>query len=306
MKLHISFLSCILFLLISFNLLAQDFDLIKIHSAYYTKQSIEDSSVDAEIGFFEWHGHVLIPQIFNNKKTILTHRFAYTNLRVDTEAIRTTGSVKSKKNYHTISYNLGLIQSLSPRWRLMLNLSPTLASDFKESLDEDDLLYQANAMFINNKSKRFSYGFGLAYTTRFGRQIVLPTGMLVYRTPKIVLNILLPTRASIMFKSKSKTFLYGVETSINGGLFNNTTDVETISALVDETGYSRFLIGPAFELKQKNGINIQIKGGVAAGRRLEFIDVNEEIIDRTPEVGPFLSLGLSFSPKKKKNPVSMD
>ena len=301
MKIPIRFLFCNLFLFTSLNLLAQDFDLIQIRTAYYPKQSIEDASVDAELGFFEWYGHVVIPQVFNNKKTILTHRASYTNLRVDTEAIRTNGPVESKKHYHTISYNLGLIQSLSPKWRFMLNLNPTLASDFEESLSGDDLLYQANAMLVNTKNKKINYGFGLAFTTRFGRQIVLPTGMFVYRTPKMKLDILLPYKASIMFKAKNKTFLYGLEAALNGGLFNNTSDIPTINTLIDETGYSRLIFGPAMALILKNAIKIQFKGGVAAGRRLDFIDANEEIIDRTPEVGPFFSLGISFSPKKKNN-----
>jgi hypothetical protein len=108
--------------------------------------------------------------------------------------------------------------------------------------------------------------------------------------------------ASIMFKSKSNTFLYGLETSLNGGLFNNTNGVETINTIIDETGYSRFLIGPALAFKLKSGIKIKLKGGVAAGRRLEFIDTNEEVFDRAPEVGPFFSLGFSFLPKKKNEP----
>lgn len=298
---HIAFkyLTLILLLLFSFNLLAQDFELIKLRSAYYPKQSIEDSSIDAEVGFFEWNGQVMIPQVFKNKKTILTHKASYTNLRVDTEANGTNSLVESTKHYHTISYNLGLIQSLNPKWKLMLNLNPTLASDFELSLNEDDILYQANALLVNTKNEKIKYGFGLAYTTRFGRQIILPTGMFVYRTPKMVLNILLPTKASIMFNSKSKTFLYGLETVLNGGLFNNTSDVQTINTLTDETGYSRLTAGPAISLKLKNGININFNGGVAVGRKLEFIDANEKTFDRTPEVGPFFSLGLSFSPKKK-------
>jgi len=188
---------------------------------------------------------------------------------------------------------------LSPKWRLILNLNPTLASDFEESLSEDDLLYQANAMVVNTKNTKFKYGFGLAYTTRFGRQIVIPTGMLVYRTPKMVLNIVLPSKASILFNSKSKTFLYGLEAGLNGGLFNNTSDVQTINTQIDETGYSRFTFGPAIALKLKNTVKIQFNGGVAVGRRLDFIDANEEVLDRTPEVGPFFSVGFSFSPKKK-------
>ena len=77
MQLAYKSLSSIFLLFFSLNLFSQDFDLIKIRSAYYPSQSIDDSSVDGEVGFFEWHGQVMIPQVFNNKKTILTHRVSY-------------------------------------------------------------------------------------------------------------------------------------------------------------------------------------------------------------------------------------
>jgi len=300
MKIVFKYLTSILFLLFSFNILAQDFELLKIRSAYYPKQSIEESSVDGEIGFFEWGGQLAIPQTFKkNKKTILIHKVLYANLRADIEGNPANGLVVSNKYYHTISYNLGLVQTLSPKWRLILNLNPTLASDFEESLSEDDLLYQANAMIINTKNTKFQYGFGLAYTTRFGRQIVIPMGMLNYRTAKMNLNIVLPNKLSVLFKKADSKFLYGLEAGLNGGLFNNTNDVQTINTLIDETGYSRFTFGPALSLNLKNGVKIQFNGGVAVGRKLEFIDANEEVFDRTPEVGPFFSMGISFSPKKK-------
>lgn len=298
-QIRFKYVVLIFFLSINTDLEAQDFDLIKIRSAYYPNQSIEESSVNGEIGFFEWGGQVSIPQPFKSKKTILIHKLSYGNLRVDTEASLMSGSIKNSKNYHTISYNLGIVHTLSPKWRLTINLNPTLASDLEASLNEDDFLYQVNSMVLRTKSKKLKYGFGLAFTTRFGRQLVIPIGMLKYSTQKMNLDILAPNMISVLFKSKKQTFLYGLETGLNGGLFNNTSNVETINTLIDEAGYSRLNIGPAISIILKNSIKIHFTGGVTAGRRLEFIDFDKEIIDRTPEVGPFFRIGLSFSPKKK-------
>lgn len=293
-----------IFLLLSFNLIAQDFDLLKIQSAYYPKQSIEESSDDGEIGFFEWGGQLAIPQPFKNKKTILIHTLRYGNLRVDTEGTVNGNNLETEKYFHTISYNLGIVQTLKPTWMLILNLNPTMASDFEEDLSEDDFLYQANAMVVKAKNKRTRYGFGLAFTTRFGRQLIIPTGMFKYSTPKMNLDVLLPNKVSVMFKSKKQTLLYGLETGLDGGLFNNTSEIQTVNTLIDETGYSRFVIGPAIDVIIKNSFKIHLTGGVTAGRRLEFIDVEEETIDRTPEVGPFFRVGFSFSPKKKNDDKS--
>ena len=62
------FLPLIALLLTGFNLLAQDFDVIKIQSAHYPKQYLEESNVDGEIGFFEWGAQVALPQTFRKHK----------------------------------------------------------------------------------------------------------------------------------------------------------------------------------------------------------------------------------------------
>jgi len=177
-----------------------------------------------------------------------------------------------------------------------------LASDFGESLNEDDFLFQANALALYSKNRKITYGFGLIYTTRLGRPIVLPMGLFKYKTPKMTLDILLPNSLSLMFNTTNKTFQYGFDARLNGGLFNNTNDIRTINAIIDEAGYSRLNIGPAVAVKLKNNIKIHLTGGVAVARKLEFIDIVEETIDRTPETGPFVRVGLSFSPKKKAKP----
>lgn len=292
-------LTLLLFLTFNISLFSQDIDLIKIHSAYYPQQAIEESSVDGEIGFFEWGGQFTIPQAFKNKKTVLLHKLGYSNLRVDSEANFGGNNMESEKYYHSISYNLGLIQTLSTKWRLMVNLNPTIASDLEESLGESDWLYQANALAIYSKNKQIKYGLGVAFTTRFGRQIVVPTGMFKYNAPKMSLDVLLPNRLSLMFNTKNRNFYYGIQAALNGGLFNNNSDVQTIGTVIDEAGYSRLNVGPSIAIRLKDIFKINLSGGMSVGRRLEFIDAEEDTIDRTPESGPYFRIGFSVSPKKK-------
>jgi len=299
--------SCI-FLLSSMNLHAQDFEFIKIQSAYYLPQTIEASAVDGKIGFFEWGVQVAIPHTLKkSKKTVFIHKIGYGNLRVDTEANPgASGMVESEKYYHTISYNFGLIQTLHPNWRLVVNFIPTLASDFEENLGGDDLLYQANAFGVNTKNKKLKYGFGLAYTTRFGRQLVIPMGLLKWNTGKFELDIVLPNKLNIMFKTPKNILSYGLQAGLNGGVFNNSTEIPSAGNIIDEVGYSRLIIGPSITWRLKNALHINLLGGMTVRRRLEFIDINDEIIDRTPQAAPFLGIGLSFAPKIKNPDAGMD
>ena len=301
------YITIVLLILFSFNLIAQDFELIKIQSSFYPKQSIEESTIDGEIGFFEWKGELGIPQTFKkSKKTILIHKIGYTNLRVSAEANVDNRLLESTKYYHAISYNLGYVRIFNPKWRMILNLNPMLASDFEEGINEDDLLGQANGMALYSKNINTTYGFGIVYTNRFGRPLVIPMGIFKYKTRKMNLDIILPNKLSLMFNTPNRTFHYGFEAGLNGGLFNNTNNLNTISSIIDEAGYSRLNIGPTIAVKLKNNIKVHLSGGMTVGRRMEFIDIDEETFDRTPEPGPFFTVGLSFVPKKKSQSNSSD
>jgi hypothetical protein len=306
MQVLVRYLASILFLLLSLIGHAQDFELINIESTYFPKQSIEGISLEGEIDFWEWSGQLAIPQPLKNKKTVFVHKLKYSNLRTNIEASSVLFNSELTKYYHTISYSLDYIQTLSPKWKLTLNLNPLLASDFGESLSGDDFLFQGTALVINTKKKKFNYGFGFAYTTRFGRPLAIPGGMLKYTTPKMNFELWFPDNLLVMFNT-DKSFQYGLKAAIDGGLFNNSNNLlTTVNSIIDETGYSRFNIGPAITLKLKNGININLDGGVTIARKLEFIDIIEETFDSTPETGSFIRLGLSFSPKIKKNEVQSE
>lgn len=290
------YLLSILIVLCKFSAWTQDFELFKIQSTYYPAQAVKESSLDGEVGFWEWSGQLAIPQLLKRKKMILIHKVGYANLRVETDGIFGNTAMESSKDYHTISYNLGMIKILGPKWRLIANLIPSLVSDFSEPLSSEDLLLQGNVMAIKAKSLSFKYGFGITFTTRFGRQLVIPTALLKYDTQKMSLDFQLPNKLSLMHKSAQDLNL-GFEAVLDGGLFNNNSEVQIVSNLIDKAAYSRINLGPRVVFKLKKAIDIYMTGGVAVGRRLEFIDSTGETLNRTPDHGPFFRLGISFNPK---------
>ncbi|MEM6724756.1 MAG: DUF6268 family outer membrane beta-barrel protein [Bacteroidota bacterium] len=293
-------IGCFIFLLLCCNnMQAQDMERFSVESTFYPSQAIEESDIEGEVGFWEWNGQLTLPQPIKGKKMILIHRFSYSNLSVDLNATTNNVDTEFMKNYHTISYSLGLVKIFNPKWQLLVNVSPTLASDFGESLSGDDFIFQASSMAIYNKSKKFKYGFGLAYTTQFGIPIPIPLGMFKYTKPKMTLDILLPNRISVMWNTH-KRINFGLAATLNGGFFNNTGENPVVNSLIDEAGYSRLNLGPQVSFQLKEAIKLNLSGGMAAGRRLEFTDEFGDTIDRTPESGPFINLGVSFKPGGSK------
>lgn len=293
-------------LLSGFWLHAQDLEIVNVQSAFYPKQSFEESSIDGKIGFFEWGAQVAVPQIFKkHNKTILIHKIGYANLSANSRVSLPLVNSESIRYFHTITYDLGFIQSVGTNWRLVANFIPTIASDFGEKFSLDDMLFQANGLVINNKREKLKYGFGLAYTTRLGRQLLIPMGLLTYTARRFKLNIVLPSKLSAMIETNKNIFSFGVKAGLNGGVFNNSSELPTVSYKVDEVGYSRLILGPAFSIRLKDAININLDGGVTINRRLEFIDSNNVIIDRTPKATPFLGFGISFAPVIKQSNANL-
>lgn len=297
-------------LLIYFGLLcssvfAQGLELFRLQSLYYPEQSVPGDTGEGKIGYKEFGFQFTLPQVLNDYKTILTHKVEYGHLITETEVNVNNVKSRNSSDYHTISYTLGLNQKLSDKWRIIAGLSPTLASDFGGGLGGDDFLIMANAMMVRTKSRALNYGFGLIYSTRFGRSLVLPFAMLNHTTPTRTIKVILPNQVSIMYNKTNKNVYYGAKAALNGGLFNLYNDDKAVNNVLDEAGYSRLNIGPAIAVRIKGGIYMHAFGGITVARRLEFIDVNENIIDRTPDNGPFMSIGIAYhsQPKPKKTDV---
>lgn len=186
---------------------------------------------------------------------------SYGNLKVDVEANPTAGPmVDAEKYYHNISYNLGLVYSLKSTWHVVVNLTPTIASDFEEKLSGDDLLFQASALIVKSKNKSWKYGLGLAYNTRFGRQLFIPMVLLKYETKRVALDMVLPNKLNLMFKASNNKIHYGLKAGLNGAVINNSTEIQSISNVIDEVGYSRLIVGPAITLRLKNAFNLNLQG----------------------------------------------
>lgn len=289
------------------NVLAQDFELLQLQSAYYIKQPFEDASFEGEIGFFEWGVQVNVPQLLKkHKHTIMIHKIGYAQLVTNTTIQLPTGLLEVTQAYHSVIYNLGFISALHANWRLLTNFIPTLASDFEVRLSGNDLLFQANALMVNVKNEKLKYGFGLAYTTRLGRQLVIPMGLFKWNAQKLEVDLVLPNKLSVMIKPKKHGFSFGLKAGLNGGVFNNASTYPMVSRVIDEVGYSRVTFGPAISIRLKEVILVSLQGGLTLNRRLEFIDSNNEVIDRTPPAAPFLGVGISLVPKKNHSQFKLN
>lgn len=296
-----------LFLLMPLVVSCQDFEVLSFKTAYYPKQRINESTLEGELGFLEWGVQIAVPQLLNkNKKTVFIHKFGYNQLTIESEGSLDIGFIEKEKQYHVVYYSLGLVQALNTKWQLGAQITPTIASDFGEYLSDDDLLFQANLFLVRSKNKQLKYGFGLSYSTRFGTQLLLPMGIFKYNTKKVRLDMILPNRLEFMLKTKADKFSYGLLAGLNGGIFHNTSKATSSNNRIENVGYSRLVVGPSLAWKVKKLINIHLYGGVVFGRKLDFIESDGELRNRSPQSTPFVGLGISFCPKNNAPTASLN
>lgn len=284
---------------------AQDLEIFNLQTSYFPKQTVTGGEEEGKIGYKEVIGQFTLPQIFNNYETILMHTVVYGHLTPETDLHLNNNLHQNSSTYQTIVYRLNLNQKLNDKWRINLSIAPSLASDFKRGISKNDLLMQTSVMLMRMKSRTFKYGFGLGLSTRFGRKLVIPVGLLHHETPKRTISIILPSSVSLMYNTPSKSFYYGVRAALNGALFNiHNTDKPEFNSVLDEAGYSRLNLGISAEVRLKGGFYLNAFTGYSVARRLEFVSATDEVVDRTPDNGTFVNLGISFYPQRvKKQPT---
>ena len=228
------------------------------------------------------------------KKSWFTHKVDYDFLdNVTTQKVMEISSEEDFK-LHALSYGLRNNRTLNSKWQMSIGVNPVLASDFEENISVNDLLMTVDVSFARILSKNLQYGFGLAYTNRFGDDLILPVGFFNYKRSKMHLQIILPQKISLLFNNTKNTFQYGVEGIIKAWAFNIEDRVTT-----DKVLYRSFDIGSIIKTKLTDNLQFNISGGMALGRTWKFVDENiKTTTDLSSETRLFINTGLVLKLKK--------
>ncbi|WP_155839599.1 DUF6268 family outer membrane beta-barrel protein [Aquimarina latercula] len=288
---------CALILLISlvfaFNSNAQQNNEFGFSYNSYPSTDFSENT-EGNISFTNFNIYGSIVQKLKNPKVFLNHRIDYSFLGSSSE-INTMGvSNANDLNLHRLGYTFMYNKSLKKNWLLTAALSPAIASDFKEDLSSDDFNITASINFIKMNSPTFQYGFGLAYSNQFGRDLIVPYPFISYQKNRLKLQMILP-RISILYSNTKKTMEYGLEGVYTGGVYN----VED-SANGNYIRQQTFNFGPKLNLKLNKSLLLSAATGYSMGRVWEYVDENYDATrDLSTESNFFFNLGLKFTPKLK-------
>ena len=289
-----------LLLLCSSPTMSQNLKLAGFSFTRFPGTAVKGSPLNQEIEVNEYNFFLNFPKQFKNEKTILIHGLQYRLVTPSVDNDLNLGL--DGKNLHLIGYRLTALHQLANNWRVLVSLNPTLSSTFNKALGGEDFLLNGVLQFVKKKSDRFSYGGGIAFTSRFGEPILIPTLQLTLKSENDKLQVLLPR--SITYNHYFGKFTSGLEVAVSGSRYNvNNTWTNSFNDIepVDKLAYSRVIFGPSLSYRVGKVIQLEASGGIAFVRKVEhqsdlFEDMNYDISN-----GSFLQFGIAIVPSKSDN-----
>ncbi|TLX73512.1 hypothetical protein E9993_15490 [Labilibacter sediminis] len=199
---------------------------------------------------------------------------------------------KMDERFSSVAISTGLIVALKNRWKLISVVTPTLASDFEKKVSSDDFLTQASVIAAKRTSPFCEYGFGLALTTRFGRELLIPLATLTYKKNNWTTLMILPAYLSQYYEINNTKI--GLKMSIFGNLYN-LSNPPNDNIEMDKLGYSRITIGPDISTKLFGNFYLNFNAGLAVRNKLESINTNKQVeMELSTKEKFFFNIGISL------------
>ena len=193
---------------------------------------------------------------------------------------------------HDGQLTLMMTHILSEKWSLLGIAIPGLASDLKGSLTSDDFNFQVVLAAIRKAGPRFSYGFGVVYSTHFGEPVPLPVLMIDVNNGKKLSWLTILPISSALWYAHSNRFLLGILLEVQGNQYQG--DPTRYDVDDPELIYSIVTVGPSARFAFQGGIFLQIDSGVVALHRFEFYDGNTEAASYNLKPSAYLRMTLGF------------
>ncbi|MGB0869994.1 MAG: DUF6268 family outer membrane beta-barrel protein [Flavobacteriales bacterium] len=226
------------------------------------------------------------------KKTYISVRFVHTYFKLNTDF--NNPDYRVKENFQSFEFGGGLIKILPKRWRLVSTFSPTIASDFRNKIHNDDWIFRSNILATKRENINSSFTFGLLITTRFGKPLVLPMLGYAHKKNDWTTHILLPGFATIRKKLRNKMQV-GLKMTINSNVYN--ADLRHYAFNNDDfnrLAFTRILLGPELLLPIYKDVYFQMTGGFSFNNIFDTQDVDlNQGINLNAKTRPFFTFGVT-------------
>ena len=236
------------------------------------------------------------PRVFSKGRTFLVSEIYYQRREFGYKSF--TGGNPPLHDIHTVNFTLGLQHSISPKWTILTNVTPGLASDFESDVSSDDFYFETVLIFIRQFGERFSFGFGAAYSTQFGEPIPMPVLAFDWNNgKKLSWSTILPVNSEFWYQSSDK-FGLGLVLGSDGNNYHG--DPVLFGVANTQLRYSVMTFGPSARYHLSSWLQLTMDTGFIGFHRFEFYDSDFEEGSFNMKPSIFFRFGLIGMLKRSK------
>ena len=248
---------------------------------------------DLEVRVSTFYGEFsLAPIIRSQGRTVIVNTLSYHRFDLDYRNWDNQQGGNRIENTQGIEYTFVLVRQLSEKWNMTVVATPGVHSDLVEKLSMDDFNVQGAVIFGRLHSGTLTYGFGAAYTLKYGEPFPLPFVTLQWnKAPNWRADLLLPVHAELWYLPSQRVEL-GLTARVKGSDYHGSPKRYLVGN--PRMRYSVVTAGPSIKLHFSNAARLLIDGGVTMLRRFEFFDGSRELRSLDLKSSPFVRAGLQF------------
>jgi len=148
----------------------------------------------------------------------------------------------------------------------------TVGSDFKRSIDAEDILYTIGARIGFRPGKSFRYGITLAYISNYSGKFLLPIPDIDWTiSNRLSLTGIIPARTSLKYKLSQIQSL-GVTASLNSSMYRLNDDAKDQYLHLQQNS-----AGLIYDLKLSQRWKLNLIAGHTFMQRLETFDTDQKV-----------------------------
>lgn len=273
-------------LLISLPIMAQ-FDR-ELAGVDYVRLGDENSK--NSVKFQKYSLRFTIPMHLNKKGSLLINKFEYAKTGVDYSS--GPSILKDLEKFHTISYTFGYRRLLKNNWSLIAMLTPQVSSNFRSSLEWEDLKMRGLVMFSKSIKPNLRLNLGAMYGETTGVPLPLPVFSVMWKpAPKWEVNVGFP-RFGVGYEIGPKTKI-GADLFMVGDNFTLTKDLFYTDEKIDNIRIMNLGGGLSLSQKLTKHLKFRFNSGYTFYRKFEFLGGTDSVLDYNLDNDLYFKVGLS-------------
>ena len=250
-----------------------------------------DGSSKNSVKFQKYSLSITIPKRLKNNKSFLINKFEYAQTRLGYSS--NLAILKDLDSFHTVSYTLGYNRAIKNNWSLITMLTPQISSNFKSSLDWEDVTLRGFVMFTKPIKPNLRLSLGVMYSATSGIPLPLPVFSMMWKpATKWQVDVGFP-RFGIKYELSPKT-IFGADLFMAGDNFTLTKDLLYTNEKIDNVSIMN--LGGGFSLNQKlmKYLKLKLNTGYTFYRKFEFLGGDNSVLDYNLDNDLYFKVGLSI------------